>query len=293
MEESDTIKIPKIKINNYWKLTSIILIILVIILFYRQQFSGFSTSPKKAGEKIVNYLNERTDGGVSYNSYKDLGNLYEITVDYQNNKIPVYITKDGNYFIQAAIPIDDQLSNNPEVKNEPLEVSQDDDEILGDSNAKVTIIEFSDYQCPFCKKFYDETLPLLKKDYINTGKVKLIYRDYPLSSIHPKAQKASEAAECAGEQKKYYDYHDKLFKNQNFLEIDNLKKYAKELGLNTKEFNDCLDSNKMASEVQKDLEDGQNLGVDGTPAFFINGIPLTGSQPFEAFKNLIEQELIK
>ena len=191
MENSDTIKIPRIKINNYWKLSTIVLIILVIFLFYRQQSNGSSISPQKAGEQMVNYLNERTGGGVSYNSYKDLGNLYEITVDYQNNKIPVYVTKDGNYFVQTAIPIDGQLAeltDNQKVNNEPIEVSEDDDEVLGDSNAKVTVIEFSDYQCPFCKKFYEETLPQLKKDYINTGKVKLIYRDYPLSSIHPKAQ---------------------------------------------------------------------------------------------------------
>lgn len=297
MENSDTISIPKIKIRNYWMLSTIILIILVLFLFYRSPSFNQSLSGEKAGNKIVDYLNKRTDGGVAYNSYKDLGNLYEIMINYQNNKIPVYVTKDGNYFVQTAIPIDGQSNNENNQANKPsnekVEASEDDDDVLGDLNAKVIIIEFSDYQCPFCKKFYDETLPSLKKDYINTGKVKLIYRDYPLSSIHPQAQKSAEAAECAGEQRKYYEYHDKLFKNQKALDIENLKKYAKELGLNTNQFNDCLDSNKMASEVQKDLEDGQNLGVDGTPAFFINGIPLTGAQPFEAFKNIIEQELSK
>jgi len=293
MENSETIKIPKIKINNYWKLSTIILIILLIFLIYKNPLSN-SISSKKAGEQMVKYLNDRTGGGVSYDSYKDLGNIYEITVNYQNAKIPVYITKDGNYFIQTLIPIKEQ--ENQEVDQQvksPVEVSEDDDTVLGDKNAKVTIIEFSDYQCPFCKKFYEETLPLLKTNYINTGKAKLIYRDYPLSSIHPNAQKAAEAAECAGEQNKYYEYHDKLFKNQNSLGIEDLKKYAKELGLNINIFNDCLDSNKMASEVQKDLEEGQNIGVDGTPAFFINGRPLVGAQPFEAFKNLIEQELNK
>lgn len=296
MEESDTIKIPKIKIQNYWKLSSILLIILVLFLLYKNQPFSQSLSAEKAGNKMVDYLNARTDGGVTYDSYKDLGNLYEITVNYQNNKVPVYITKDGNYFIQTLIPIEKNSEETQDINknsDKKFDVSADDDAVLGDPNAEITIIEFSDYQCPFCKKFYDETLPLLKSNYIEKGKVKIIYRDYPLSSIHPKAQKAAEAAECAGEQNKYYEYHDKLFKNQKALEIADLKKYAKEIGLNTNNFNDCLDSNKMESEVQKDLEDGQNLGIQGTPAFFINGNPLMGAYPFEAFKNLIEQELNK
>ncbi|MEK6914789.1 MAG: DsbA family protein [Nanoarchaeota archaeon] len=290
MNHSDTIKIPKLKIQNYWKLTSIILIILVLILLFKNPFFSRSISGEKAGKDIVDYLNARTNGGVTYNSYKDLGNLYEITVDYQNKKFPVYITKDGSYFIQSLSPIEED-SEETQNTDKKFEVSADDDAILGDPNAEITIIEFSDYQCPFCKKFYDETLPLLKSDYINKGKVKLIYRDYPLSSIHPQAQKAAEAAECAGEQNKYYQYHDKLFKDQKALNIDNLKKYAKELGLNTNDFNNCLDSNKMESEVQKDLEEGLNLGIQGTPAFFINGKPLMGAYPFEEFKKIIEQEL--
>ena len=160
------------------------------------------------------------------------------------------------------------------------------------STAPVTIIEFSDYECPFCGKYFQQTYPQIVKEYVDTGKVKIVFRDFPLS-FHANAQKAGEAAECAGEQRKYWEMHDKLFKNQNALEINSLKRYAKELGLNTKTFDDCLDSGKMASEVQKDFEDGQDAGVSGTPAFFINGIPLTGAQPFEAFKQIIEQEINK
>ncbi len=173
----------------------------------------------------------------------------------------------------------------------PVKVSADDDEVLGEPDAPVTIIEFSDYQCPFCGRFWSETLGQIKTQYIETGKVKLIYRDFPLSSIHQYAQKAAEAAECAGEQGKYYEMHDKLFENQRALDTESLKSYAKDIGLNTDDFNDCLDSGKMTSEVNKDFSDGQSYGVRGTPAFFINGKLVSGAQPFSVFQQAIESEL--
>jgi protein-disulfide isomerase len=179
-----------------------------------------------------------------------------------------------------------QQPSQPEI----IDVSIDDDSILGDEDAPVTIIEFSDYECPFCARFYLNTLPQLKREYIDTGKVKLVYRDFPLS-FHQNAQKAAEAAECAGEQDKYYEMHDKIFENQQAITTTNLKEYAKEIGLNTNEFNECLDSGEMASEVQKDFQDGQSIGVRGTPTFFINGKLLRGAQPFEEFQKIIEKEL--
>ena len=158
----------------------------------------------------------------------------------------------------------------------------EEDSVKGDLNAPITIVEFSDYECSFCAKFYSETYSQLKEEYIDTGKVKLIFRDFPLS-FHQNAQKAAEAAECAGEQGKYYEMHDKLF--------DSFKQYAKELDLNTNTFDICLDSNQMASEVQKDMRDGQSAGVRGTPAFFINGELITGAQPYSVFKQKIDSLL--
>ena len=147
-----------------------------------------------------------------------------------------------------------------------VSVSEDDDPVLGNKNAPVTVIEFSDFQCPFCERFYSQTLPLLEQNYISTGKVKLVYRDFPLSSIHPDAQKAAEAAECADEQGKFKEMHDKLFENQNSLSTSSLKSYAAQLGLDAAKFNGCLDSGKYASEVQKDFNDGSAAGVSGTPS---------------------------
>ena len=171
-----------------------------------------------------------------------------------------------------------------------VQVSLDDDTIKGDSNAPVTIVEFSDYECPYCARFYSQTLKLIEEKYIDTGKVKFAYRDFPLSS-HRNAQKAAEAAECAGDQGKYYEMHDKLFESGVSQGVESFKQYASQIGLDTTEFNDCLDSGKNYDEVQKDLRDGSAAGVRGTRAFFINGIPLSGAQPFGAFEQLIEQEL--
>jgi len=166
----------------------------------------------------------------------------------------------------------------------------DDDPVLGDKDAPVTIIEWSDYECPFCGRFYQQTLPSIKDEYIKTGKVKLVYRDFPLS-FHPNAQKAAEAAECAGEQKKYWEMHDLLFENGVQGGVTGFKQYAKQLGLNTGEFNECLDSGKMASEVQKDMADGTAAGIQGTPGFIINGKLVSGAQPFAVFKQVIDAEL--
>jgi len=175
-----------------------------------------------------------------------------------------------------------------------VEVSADDDPFKGDENAPVTIIEFSDYECPFCGRFYSQTLPQLDSEYIKTGKVKFVYRDFPLSSIHPQAQKAAEAAECARKQggdEVYFNYHDGLFDNGVQGGVASFKQLAADLGLDTNEFNECLDSGEMASEVAKDLADGSSYGVTGTPAFFVNGKLISGAQPFSAFQAAIEAEL--
>jgi protein-disulfide isomerase len=173
----------------------------------------------------------------------------------------------------------------------PVDVSVDDDPVKGEKNAPVTIIEFSDFQCPFCGRFFLEALPQIEEKYIKTGKARLVYRDFPLSSLHPMAQKAAEASECADEQGKFWEMHDKIFQNQGTLSLSNLKQWATDLKLDTKRFNTCLDSSKYASEVQKDFNDGQAAGVSGTPSFFINGQLLVGAQPFSSFQAAIESEL--
>ncbi len=187
-------------------------------------------------------------------------------------------------------------SPSPSPNPEPTrlsDVSADDDAVKGDPDAPITIIEFSDFQCPFCGRWNEQTLPQLQKDYIDTGKVKLVYRDFPLS-FHPFAEPAAIAAECAREQgddATFYKFHDAIFANQASLSDDMLKKAAKDLGLDEKKFADCTSSGKYREEVQADFAAGSQYGVSGTPSFFINGVKLVGAQPYAAFKTIIDQEL--
>jgi protein-disulfide isomerase len=171
---------------------------------------------------------------------------------------------------------------------------------LGKSDAPVTIIEFSDYQCPFCQRYASSTLPELKRDYVDTGKVRYIYRDFPLDAIHPDARKAAEAAHCAGDQGKYWEMHDVLFKNWRALKVDNLKAYARAMELNEDKFTACLDQGKYASVVNENVAVGSALGITGTPNFFIGkttsdgtieGANLRGAQPTVNFRRVIDSLL--
>jgi protein-disulfide isomerase len=228
---------------------------------------------------------------------------------------PVFVTRAGEFVLLLAQPpmntsVKREISTPPPVEEpQPAKPTADDDPSLGDENAPVTIIEFSDFQCPYCgatvgknegliSRFkaqdpsWEPAVSNIIKDYVETGKVRLVFRDFPLS-FHENAQKAAEAGECADDQGKFWEYHDILFENQNALTVDDLKGYAADLDLDTEEFNSCLDSGKYTAEVQKDLADGQAAGVSGTPAYFINGVLVSGAQPYSVFKQVIEAELAK
>lgn len=174
-----------------------------------------------------------------------------------------------------------------------LENLEDDDPLLGNPNAPVTIVEFGDFQCPFCKRLFETTEQEVIEKYVKTGKAKLIYRDFPLSSIHAMAQKAAEASECADEQGKFWPYHDLLYGRQDRLSAENFKAWAKELGLNGAQFDACLDTGKFKDEVGNDFQAGQRAGISGTPATFVNGRIITGAVPFAQFEQIIEEELNK
>ena len=206
------------------------------------------------------------------------------------------------------------VANNPSAGDtapSTVKASVDNDAMLGSADAKVTIIEFSDYQCPFCRKFWTETYSQVKTQYIDTGKVNLVFRDFPLTSIHPMAQKSAEAAECVKEKggdKAYFEMHDKMFEEQNILDsgnkdgpvtktasytTDDLKAWAKEIGY---DISSCLDSGKYTSEVQKDTQDATASGGRGTPYFVIInadgvGTPVSGAVPFSSFQSALEAAL--
>ncbi|MBI2998554.1 MAG: DsbA family protein [Deltaproteobacteria bacterium] len=164
---------------------------------------------------------------------------------------------------------------------------------LGTTVAPVTIIEFSDFQCTFCKKFWADTLPGLKETHIKKGQVRFTYRHFAI--LGKRSVEAAKGAECAGEQGKFWEYHDKLFSNQGGLAFTNakLRRYAQELGLEMRPFSRCLDSDTYVKKIEGETAVAAFLGARGTPTFFVNGRLLAGAQPFEAFQNVIEDELRK
>lgn len=182
---------------------------------------------------------------------------------------------------------DAQVTINPDVKR--YDVPTDGDPSQGPENAPVTIIEFSDYQCPYCARWYQDVYTRLMKDY--QGKVRFVYRDFPLYSIHPEAEPAAEAANCAGEQGAYWQFHDALFGQKNGLGGPAYTQYARELGLNIDQFNKCVSEHRYKGEVDADFKFASNLGVSSTPTFFVNGLAIVGAQPFEVFQQIIDKEL--
>ena len=168
---------------------------------------------------------------------------------------------------------------------------------LGQADAPVTIVEFSDYQCPYCKRFTLQVFPQLKRDYIDTGKVRYVFRDFPLTQIHPQAAKAHESAHCAGEQDRYWDMHDVLFQNQKDLSLPALSRNAEAIGLDVATFESCLERGQHAAAIQQDIQDGAKAGVRGTPSFIIGksgtgdtitGTLIRGAQAFAKFQQVIE-----
>jgi protein-disulfide isomerase len=159
----------------------------------------------------------------------------------------------------------------------------------GSEKARVTIVKFEDFQCPFCKQVQPTLNELLSRD---NGQVRLVHKDLPLESLHPQARQAAEAARCAYEQGKFWEYHDKLYANSPKASADDLKSYGKEVGLNVDSFDRCFASGKYKAVVQKDLNEGAQLGLTGTPTFFINGREISGNLPLKAFEAIIDEELV-
>ena len=168
------------------------------------------------------------------------------------------------------------------------EVSFDPARVRGNAKAKVMIIEFSDFQCPYCGQVEATLKSVLGK---HGDKVALAFRDMPIPQIHPQALMAAEAARCAGEQGKFWEYHDLLFGDQNRLDHNSLVEKARNLKLDEKQFDSCVTSEKYKTQIQQDVQEGKSAGVTGTPGFFINGILLSGTQPEAAFDKVIEEQL--
>jgi protein-disulfide isomerase len=171
-----------------------------------------------------------------------------------------------------------------------VEVATDGAPVRGAASAPVTLVEFSDFHCPFCKQVLPTLTQLLAR---YPGKVRLVFRDFPIDSLHPQARRAAEAARCAQDQGKFWEYHDLLFAEAPKATPEDLSRFAQQVGLDLAKFESCLSGGVHRAAVQRDFDEGSRLGVNGTPAFFINGRSLTGAQPLEAFVQVIEEELAR
>lgn len=177
----------------------------------------------------------------------------------------------------------------------PVNVSIGNYPFKGNANAKVTVIEFADFRCPYCEQWFQNVEPKLIKDYVDTGKVKFAFRNYAF--LGPASTVAANASECANEQGKFWEFHDYMYQNQpdesdtSMYTTDNLSQIAGNLGMDQNQFQTCLSSNKYSKDVSKDLKEGQTAGVSGTPTTFINGIALVGAVPYDQFKQQIDQAL--
>lgn len=186
-----------------------------------------------------------------------------------------------------------QIGNTPREQGKPVDIKiNSDDHVLGNKDAKVTVVEYADFRCPFCERFYTQTEKQLIADYVNAGKVRFIFRNFAF--LGQQSTWASEAAECANEQGKYWEYYNWLFGNQapesnlNYYSKANLTKYAGQVGLDAVQFASCLNSDKYAKRVADDLASGKAVGVTGTPTTFVNGQKIVGAQPYETFKQAID-----
>lgn len=262
-------------------------VLIALSLFYTD--SGFSQTSKELSE-LRREIEALKAGQLAIQ--KDLAEIKNLILQKELQTIKEMLQ--GRQAPTAAPAQAQAPAPSPEIV-----LSIDGAAVKGDKNAKVTLVEFTDYQCPFCSRHYRDTLPQIENDYIKTGKIRYVLKEFPLESIHPLAFKAHEAANCSGEQGKYWEMHDKIFDNQRAMTPKDLTEHAKTLALDTAKFQQCFDGGKYAAKVRKDLNDAQKAGVTGTPTFFLGLTDskgseirsvrkLVGAQPYAAFKDAID-----
>lgn len=255
---------------------------------------------KNKGVSVTTLLEQEVNGKAAPVSEAEIEAFYNqnkaripVTLEKVHDQIRDYLREHklealkNDFFksLRAKAKVTSYLKAPPVLR---AEVSITGAAVRGSEKAKVTIVKFEDFQCPYCKTVQPTFNELLKR---YDGKIRVVHKDLPLDAIHPQARPAAEAARCAGEQGKFWDYHDKLYANGAKFTVEELKSAAKEVGLNVEGFDQCFASGKFKGAVQKDLLEGAKLGLNGTPAFFINGRELTGAQPLEAFAAIIDEEL--
>jgi protein-disulfide isomerase len=227
-------------------------------------------------------------GGVAGTSLLALVGLFILLFSGQSIKAPTTGAANANVAANANLAANTNTNTPPPAT--PVPPVTADDHVKGNADAKVTLIEYSDFQCPYCLRHKGTTDQIIK-DY--GDKVRLVFRQFPLTSIHPEAEKAAEASECAAEQGKFWEMYEKIFADNEAgtMSVAKWKEEAKNLKLNTSKFNDCLDSGKYSNKISQQAADGSAAGVEGTPATFVNGELVSGALPYDQFKQIIDGKL--
>lgn len=254
---------------------------------------------KKQGKSADDYMKENIEDKVSAPTDEEIKKFYDQRKEQMGGKsfkdaegqIKAYLEQSRKQAMRAQLLNGLKASGNVKVLLSPprIEVEAGDNPSIGPKSAPITIIEFTDYQCPFCSRVRP-TIKQITEEYKDN--VRYVLRDFPLS-FHQFAKKAHEAARCAGDQGKYWDYSKELWAHQQALQPDKLKEYAKATKLNMKKFDECLDKGKYTKVVEENVAYGASVGAQGTPSFFINGIFFSGARPYADFKVIIDQELNK
>lgn len=229
---------------------------------------------------------------LSYDLHHELYRVYlNLTQGQINQEIEIHVTRDGTALVMGEITHINGGSDAEKIE-EKINIELSENELsIGDLNAPVTVVEWSDFQCPYCKKFYEDTIKEIKTNYVDTGKVRFVYKHFPLS-FHESAELSAMAVECANEQGVWYEYHEAIFENQegNYDESD-LIKWSEGIVSDQNEFRSCLTSNRYSEKIKNDMNYGQSIGVQGTPGSVVNGIKIDGAQPYAVVASIIESEL--
>jgi protein-disulfide isomerase len=274
------------------------LTLIIILLAYTLAALMLTTTSGDIMEIAENHVSSLVgdQGGIARaNSVSEISGIYivnlDINVNGQTQNQDVYLTHDGNIMIIGNLfETDKTLTSNGTYEVSRAEIPLGDRELtLGNSDAPVTFVEFSDIECPFCARFSQDGLVGIRK-LVEEGNVYFVYKHFPLN-FHPEAIPGANAIECAADQGKWIEMHDLIFENQDSLSATSYKAWASQLGLDTAEFNNCFDTSKYQDKIDADYELGRQIGVSGTPASFANGIMISGAQPFTSFEPTILAEI--
>ncbi|MEK6898659.1 MAG: thioredoxin domain-containing protein [Nanoarchaeota archaeon] len=304
--------------SNPWMLSTIVLVVLLGFMVVAGGITGnavFSGSKSSVGESTLEYLNGQVDGGVVLKSVEEESGLYKVTVTYQGQDIPVYVTKDGKNLVSSLVPLDGSAptTGNTGTPSGPVDIDYaklSHEPSIGSADAPVTIVEFSDFSCPFCgaasgdsveyvaymkqnNPSWESPVQGIMENYVKTGKVRFILAYFP---GHGTGVQAQLVGWCLNEQSSdaFWKYHDLVFAVQDKTDdLEAMKDLAKQAGGNANVLNACLTAKKYDSYIQSDTDYGRQLGVSGTPAFYVNGQLVSGAVPFSDIQATIEAELAK